>query len=331
MSPTKLIRRRARAASATLAVLTIAAAAGACSSPTSADDGKDKQLVIGLAEALTSVPFLATLDGAFKDQAEKLGMKVDIRDGEYKNEKMIENINQFINQKVDLIVVVPTDPKALNPVIKKANEAGIPVFTVNAKVDAGPKIDLHVGASEEDFGTGLGKLLVEAAPTGGKYALLTGPAGSVPQVGRSKGMDNVLAPLGSKYENVATRPIDGWAKDKALAEIQDLLTKYPKGSLAAVVCQGPMCVTGAKYAKDNGRADVKFILGDYPTEVRDAITAGTVFGTVNQSPKEQGSKAAEFAHEWLAGDKSKVPSPEFKTGLPLITKSNAAATPAEFS
>lgn len=317
-----------------LAMFTVVAVAGACSNDTPTDDtGTKKKFKIGLAEALVSVNFLATLDKAFKEKAEELGMEVEILDGEYKNDKMIENINTFINKDVDLIVVVPTDPVALNSAIERANGAGIPVFTVNAKVDPGKhKVALHVGASEEEFGKGLGDLLVQAVPDGGKYALLTGPDGAIPSVKRKAGMDEALKAHGSKYTNVATRPIEGWAKDKALAEVQDLLTKYKTGELDAIVCQGPMCTTGAEYAKKAGRDEVKFILGDYPKEVEEAIKAGTVYGTVNQSPVEQGRKAAEFAFKYLNKQTSELPANgEHKTSLPLITKANVATNPAEFS
>jgi ribose transport system substrate-binding protein len=56
-----------------------------------------------------------------------------------------------------------------------------------------------------------------------------------------------------------------WDNAKALAITQDFLSKYPKGSLAAIVDQGPEGVTGANFAAEQGRTEVKFIMATIPS------------------------------------------------------------------
>ncbi len=86
-------------------------------------------------------------------------------------------------------------------------------------------------------------------------------------------------------------------------------------------------VSGARYGAKIGRTDVKFIAGDYPKDVRDAIMQGTLYGTVNQDPYPQGYRAVELGYFWLTGQKSKVPQPTDYLPLPLVTKENVAKMP----
>ena len=51
--------------------------------------------------------------------------------------------------------------------------------------------------------------------------------------------------------------------------------------------QGPEGVAAADFARQNGREEVQFILGDYPADVRQAIIDGYILGTINQDPYPQ--------------------------------------------
>lgn len=333
MAPTRLLQRGGRRAVAMLlAGFTVAAVTGcADKESTSGTDGggeTKKEFVIGLAEALTTNPFLSVMDKAFTDEATKRGMKVEVLNGEYDNAKQSANVDTLVAKKVDLIVIVSSSPTAIIPALKRANEAKIPVIALNAQIDPGADLVTYVGASDFQFGQGLGNLLVKAAPDGGKVAVVTGPEGAVPSVKRLDGIKDVLKSK-SAFEIVAALPAD-WKDDKALAVTQDLLTKHPKGTLTAIVGQGPEIRVGAEWAKKNGREEVVFIAGDYNKDVEAAIKDGTLYGTVNQSPITQGKLAAEYAYYWLTGEKAKVPQPEYNIPLPAITKENVDANPADW-
>ena len=86
-----------------------------------------------------------------------------------------------------------------------------------------------------------------------------------------------------------------------------------------------MC-RSAEFARENGREEVKFILGDYPADVRQAIIDGYIFGTINQDPYPQAFQGMHMAWLYLNGHESEIPKPYF-LDLPIITKENAEATP----
>jgi ribose transport system substrate-binding protein len=113
---------------------------------------------------------------------------------------------------------------------------------------------------------------------------------------------------------------------KALAVTQDLLTRFPKGQLDVIVMQGPDGVPSAEFARQNGREEVKFILGDYPADVRQGIIDDYILGTINQDPYPQAYEGMHMAWLYLNGRESEIPKPDFLP-LPIITKENAEATP----
>ena len=121
----------------------------------------------------------------------------------------------------------------------------------------------YVGADDVEFGRLQGKLLDQAF--GGKkakVAYVMGIAGTSPQILRAKGWDEFRA-KNPQYEEVA-RVTDDFDAAKALAVVQDLLSRFPKGQLDAIVMQGPEASAAVDFATRNGRDEIKFIVGDYP-------------------------------------------------------------------
>ncbi|MCU1417567.1 MAG: hypothetical protein JWP32_1741 [Schumannella sp.] len=302
-----------------------------CTSPGggSTDAPGTDGFVLGVSEVSTEIPFLATLDASIKSKAEELGGTATILDGNLDIATQLANIRTLISQKVDAILVICGDPTAPVDAINEAVDAGIPVFAVNAALDKAAKVVTYVGASDYDYGVAQGDLLIKALPDGGKVAVILGLLGGVPQVQRLAGLQDTIKDH-PEIEIVA-KPSDDFDNQKNLAAVQDLLAKYPEGTLDAIVAQGPELYVGANYAQEQGRSDILFIAGDYPTQVEDAIKSGAIYGTVDQSPVTQGETAAQFAFDWISGNKDKVKTPEFITDLPLVTKDTLADNPASWS
>ena len=59
---------------------------------------------------------------------------VDIRIAHGNNQQQIDDINSFIAEKVDLLIVSPNEAVAITPVVEKAYKSGIPVIVVDRKV-----------------------------------------------------------------------------------------------------------------------------------------------------------------------------------------------------
>ena len=302
--------------------------AAASSSATASSSGTTSY-TLGVMINDTTNPFLSTMGNALKAEAAKLGMQVDLLNGGGDLSTELNDVQDLINKHVNAILLTPSDPTAIIPGVKQANQAGIPVFALNSAINPGGQLVTYIGDSDYAYGVAEGQMAAKAINGKGNVAILLGVLGDAPEVQRLAGIKSVLA----KYPNIkiVTQEVDLWQNAKNLADTQDLLSKYPKGQLAAVIAQGPEMYVGAAYAAKIGRTDVKFIAGDYSTQVEAAIKAGQLYGTVDQSPVLEGQLGAQDAYNWLTGKKSSVPVPDDYVSLPLITAANVAQYPAQWS
>ncbi len=282
---------------------------------------------IGVTVAYLSVPFYANFKTGLENGARQFGFEYDLRDGKGDAATEIANMQNFIAAGVDLILLTPMN-KGTIPAIRQANEAGIPVIEVNNRAGFGSgeaEVVTYVGADDVEFGRLQGRLLhdtFQGEPTRIGYVL--GISGTSPQILRAQGFREALA-THPEYE-IAAEVTDDFDSAKALAVTQDLLSRFPKGELDVIVMQGPEGVAAADFARKNGREEVRFILGDYPADVRQAIIDGYVLGTINQDPYPQAYEGMHMAWLYLNGRENEIPKPNFLP-LPIITQENAEQTP----
>ncbi len=330
------MRRRITRLAAPIGLIAVASLGlAACSSGSGGSTGtgsttgaKGDDLRIGYMIWNTSVPFYSGLIKKAEDTAKELGVDLDIRNGNADLATQVSVVQQFIAEKFDMILISPSDPAGIVPAVKEANAAGIPVMAVNTMADTtkGAELITYVGVDDVDFGRLQGKLLVNAIGKEGTYAYIQGTLGTSAQLQRQQGLEEYLKDYpGIKRLSAVSAD---WDNAKALAAIQDTLNRYDKGKIDAIVGQGPESVSGALNAQKSGRTDVKFILGDYPSDVRDAIRKGAVYGTVDQMPDPQGEQAVRYAYAWLTGDEASVPQPQAFIDMPLVTGENVEEVPA---
>jgi ABC-type sugar transport system substrate-binding protein len=320
----------AGAAAATLSL----AACGSSPSGASASGGSSgHNYVIGSVINDMTNPFLAVLASAEQNAAQKDGMTIHVLSGNSNGtisiSQQVADMEQLISEHVSLILVTPSDPTAIVPVVKQANAAGIPVIAVNTNVGSGASVVTFVGADNYSYGVAEGELTAKALNGKGNVALLLGVLGDSPEVLRTEGIKSVLA----KYPgiHIVTSETDGWVNSQNISDVQDLLSKYSNGSLNAVVAEGPEMYAGAEYAVSHGGSGIKFIAGDYSKEVESALKSKALYGTVDQDPGTQGTLGVQYAYDWLTGHKSEVPQPQKYIPLPLITQSNVASYTATWS
>jgi ABC-type sugar transport system substrate-binding protein len=339
MRITSTIARRGAVAGAVIAAAAALAACGSSSSSNSAHAGSSgsgsgagKQFVIGSVVNDLSNPFLATMAKAEQQEAAKHGMTIHVVSGSAGGTisigQQISAIQRFVSQKVDLILLTASDPNAIAPAVKLADQANIPVIAVNTGVGNGAKVVTFVGDDDYQYGVQEAKLVAQAIGEKGNVALLQGVLGDTPEVLRTQAIEKTLG----NYPNIhiVTKAVDNWTNPENIKATQNLLSKYGNG-LAAVVADGPEMYAGAKLARSKGNTTTRFIAGDYSKEVQDAIKSGALYGTVNQSPAAEGRMGVDYAYKWLTGQKSQVKSPHAYIPLPLVTSKNVGQIPATWS
>ena len=122
----------------------------------------DEKGVIGYSAMMLKNPFFVVIRDSLTVAGAKNGYKVITTDAASDVEKQANQIENFISQGVDAIVLNPTDRLAIGSAIKKANEAGIPVFTCDLQcVAEGIEIAGHIGTDNFQGGELAGEAMVE--------------------------------------------------------------------------------------------------------------------------------------------------------------------------
>jgi len=281
--------------------------------------------------SMDTVPFLAKLAQAEQQEAAKLGVTLKVVNGGGDATTQVSEMEQYIAEKVSLILLTNSNPTALVPAVKEANAAGIPVIPVNTPITSGmgAQVVTYVGDNDYTYGLDEGQMMVDALHGKGNVAMMLGELGTTPEVQRTAGIKKTFSE--NPGIHVVTTVIDEWQDALCLSVTQDLLTKYAAGSLQGIIAEGPEIYVGANYAWSIGRKNIIFIAGDYPTEVRNAIMSGRIYGAADQSPVLEGVEGVQAAVNWLTGHKNLVQQPDMYIPLPNVTKANVGQYPAQWT
>src|SRR5262249_11105178 len=130
--------------------------------------------LIGLSVLTLTNPFFKVIADSMTAEAKKHGYDVEVVSGEFDVAKQQNQVKDFIVKKVAAIVLTPCDSKSIGPVIKEANDAGIPVFTADiACLAPDAKVVSHIATDNYSGGKEAGKAMIEAlGDGGGKIAIL---------------------------------------------------------------------------------------------------------------------------------------------------------------
>lgn len=140
------------------------------------------------------------------------GTQVKIKSVKDDSRAQINDIEMFIRQKVDLLVVAPNEAEVITPVVEKASRSGIPVILVDRKV-LSENYTAYVGADNYEMGKQIGTYVASRLQGKGRVVELTGLKGSTPAAERHRGFCDALRKTPG-IELVAT--VDaGWHKQSA--------------------------------------------------------------------------------------------------------------------
>ena len=135
-----------------------------------------------------------------------------------------EQINRFVEQGVDLLVVAPGQV-SISPAIDKAYEKGIPVIVFDRRTHS-DKYTAYIGANNHEIGASMAEFMANANTAGTKVVELCGLSSSSPAIERGEGFDSVAA-LRPNIDIVKKMYAD-WTEEGAYRVMDSLLsTPYP--------------------------------------------------------------------------------------------------------
>ena len=263
-----------------------------------------------------SDPFWSVVKNGVDQGAEDMGVEVEYNAPQtFDMVKMSQLIDAAVASEPDGLVVSIPDADALRESIEKANDAGIPIVTINSGSDVSEELGAltHVGQTELIAGVGAGERLAEE---GVDNALcINQEVGNVALDQRCEGFEKGL---GGEVQVVAvdlTNPTDAQAKiDTAVKQNPDV---------NGVLALGP---TGAEPAlkalRESGKLqDIKLATFDLAPSVLEAIRDGDMVFAVDQQQYLQGYLPIVFLTNYaLYGV---TPTSEVLTGPAFVTQDNA--------
>ncbi len=210
---------------ASLFTLLLAVALCGCHKPASSD-GK---LTIGVAfETLQTEYWVAGFE-AIKSELAKRDLNVLEAIADQDANRQLQQVKNFIARKVDGIIMVPKDAKTCIPMIKAANEAGIPIVLFNRPADESDAKSVAVVADNFKLTRETVAFMVEQArKTGKKHQALVilGDLGDINAVGRRDGFEAAVKGHEDVVQVVSRVPSE-WNQEKAQAGVVNALQANP--------------------------------------------------------------------------------------------------------
>ncbi len=260
----------------------------------STDSGKKR---IGVVLQTRAHQFYKDLEEGLKKEAAKLGYELVVVSAEFDINKQISQIEDMITQKVNSIIVCPADSKGIGIGVKKANEAGIPVFTADIASDEGDVV-CHIASDNKAGGRKAGEYLAKLLNGKGKIAIINRPT-----------VTSVLDRVAGFREEIAKYPdikivadVDGGGeRDKSLKATSDVLQAHP--DLDGIFGINDDSALGALSAVKEFKRDKVVIVGyDATPEANNAILSGTnLKADVVQYPEKIGIKTIQIVNDYLNG------------------------------
>ncbi len=245
-------------------------------------------------------PFFVHMQSSINDEAANIGNITIIEaDGRNESPKQVADVENAIVQGVDAIIISPNDVNALATAIEDAVNEGIPVVTIDRRVDNVDGLLAHVGADNVAGGEAQGRWVMEQFPDGARIVNLQGQPGSSPAIDRNQGLHYVLDPVSDKYEIVAEQTAN-WSREQGLSVTNAILTGLSDLPDVIVAANDEMGLGALEALRTKNAEDqVKIIAFDAGPEALLAVRDGGLAGTVDQFPGLQSRTAVQIVNAFV--------------------------------
>jgi len=275
-----------------------------------------KEPVIGVSLLNRSNEFIVMLNQAMDEQAKHLGVQLVINDAERSADRQVQQVESFVAQKVDAIILNPCEVEASTPAVDKALAAGIPIVNVNSETKSEPTA--FVGSRDEDAARLAVGYIAQRLGGHGNLVMMQGYLGQAAQIERNQGAMELLA-ANPGIKLLAQQSAE-WDRAKAMGLMENWIQSYGDG-IQAVFAQNDEMAMGALMALEQSHRKEKVVLVgvDAIADALAAVRDGRLDATVFQDAKGQAAAAVETAVKIIR----KEPY-EKRTLIPfrLVTKEN---------
>lgn len=264
--------------------------------------------VVALVVKTLNNQFFIDMEAGARAAADSLGFELLVQapEREVDVERQMQIVENLIQRRVQVLALVPNGSRELVPAVLKANAAGIPVLTVDTRLDAatvqaaGAQVVTFIGSDNVDGGRMAGAFVVQQLQGRGAIAVLEGIPGHETGDARLRGFrESVDAAPGIR---VVASQTANWERDQAFNVTQNILQAHP-GISAIFACNDVMALGAVEAIAAAGREGTIHVVGfDAQDDARAAISAGRMAATIAQNPRAMGRLAMLTAARVLAGE-----------------------------
>ncbi|MCK5603451.1 substrate-binding domain-containing protein [Candidatus Pacearchaeota archaeon] len=218
-------------------------------------------------------------------------------------DKQIALIESFIQQKVDALVVIPIDSKALVPVVVKAVKAGIKLVNIDIKLDPDLLqeygVDFaYVGPDNENAAKLVGDVLSKKLGKGANVIIIEGLQVAENAIQRKNGFLKSISEYGL---NLLACGVGDWETHKAETVFASLYEKF--GNIDGVLCCNDAMALGVlKVLEEDGKIGKIQVVGfDNDDSVQPDLENGKLLATIDAHGSQMAVQGIEFVLNVING------------------------------
>jgi inositol transport system substrate-binding protein len=254
-----------------------------------------EQLTIGVSIAQFDT-FLSLMADGMQKEADSQGVELIQVNAKEDTATQLSQVENFIAQKVDAIVVNAVDTSAVDPITRAAQDAKIPLIYVNRLPANLPQDDpkvVFVGSNSIVAGTYQGEWLANKLGGKGNVVIMMGKLDNEAAINRTEGVEQVFA----KYPDIKITKKDtaNWSRDEGLTLMENWLATGEQ--IDAVAANNDEMALGALQAlEEAGKADQVLVGGvDATPDALASMESGKLDVTVFQDAAGQGAGSIRAA------------------------------------
>ena len=279
------------------------------------EDGKPIKTIGALYMTMNN-PYFEVINEEVKAVVESRGDVLETRDSAMDAKVQAKQVERFIKEKVDCILINAVDWKNIGASLEKAKKAGIPVIAVDTLVYNQSLVDGTVISNNYEAGQQCAQDLMKRRKSGKILFLVQSENKSA--IDRIKGFKETLEKAGWKYEDVGDLECKGQL-EVAQPLVENVLNKTK--DIDVVMALNDPSAMGAMAALDAQHmlSEVLVYGEDGSPEAKTMIYENRMTATSAQSPQMTGKKTVEMLYNILDG---KTAEKQFIVPVTLITKDN---------
>jgi ABC-type sugar transport system substrate-binding protein len=200
-------------------------------------------------------------------------------------------------QAIDGLAVSVGRLSAIEPVIEKAMQAGIPVITFDSDAPNSKRI-AYIGTDNYFFGVQLAKVLKQLVPSGGLYGTVGSTSFNIAE--RLRGFEDEIS-AGGEWTGVEGSPADSMVNLTLAIEQMREFAKLNATAIAPVMGAPMRSGLWKEFVDEHRHLNITLVSGDAMPNQLEFLSRGYVQGLVGQLPYQMGFMAMKALYDLAEG------------------------------